>query len=69
MEITLDGERTQVRVNGELVTNFKEGDDVPKKKIWYEPDRGPRPVKGYIGLQNHGAEDVVYFKEVSYRPL
>ncbi len=69
MEITLDGKRTRVHVNGVLVTDFKEGDEVPEKTIWYEPDRGPRPIKGYIGLQNHGEEDIVYFKEVSYRPL
>lgn len=69
MEITLDGPRTLVHINGVLVTDFTEGQEVPEKKIWYEPERGPRPVKGYIGLQNHGPEDVVYFKEVSYRPL
>ena len=43
-----------VKVNGELVTDYTEGDPVPEKKIWYEPDRGRRPTKGYIGLQNHG---------------
>ncbi len=69
MEITLDGDRTQVSVNGVLITDYQEGQEVPEKKIWYEPERGPRPVKGYIGLQNHGEEDIVYFKEVSYRPL
>ena len=69
MIITLDGLKTQVHVNGVLVTDFEEGQPVPEKKIWYEPDRGPRPAKGYIGLQNHGPEDVVYFKEVSYRKL
>lgn len=69
MEITLDGNRTMVHVNGELVTDFTEGEAVPEKKIWYEPERGPRPTQGYIGLQNHGAEDIVYFKEVSYKPL
>ncbi len=69
MEITLDGNRTKVTVNGELITDFKEGDPVPEKKIWYEPERGPRPLKGYIGLQNHGKKDVVYFKEISYKPI
>ena len=69
MEITLDGDRTMVSVNGELVTDYTEGDPVPEKKIWYEPDRGRRPTKGYIGLQNHGDEDVVYFKEISVRSL
>ncbi len=69
MEITLDGARTMVTVNGELVTDYKEGDPVPEKAQDYEPDRGERPIKGYIGLQNHGDEDIVYFKEVSIRPL
>lgn len=69
MEITLDGPRTMVHVNGVLVTDYTEGDPVPPKQAWYEPDRGPRPLKGYIGLQNHAPEDVVYFKEISVRPL
>jgi hypothetical protein len=69
MEITLDGDRTIVHVNGELVTDFTEGDPVPEKVESYEPDRGPRPESGYIGLQNHGGEDVVIFKEVSYKEL
>lgn len=68
MEITLDGDRTLVHVNGVLVTDFKEGDAVPPKKEDYEPDRGPRSRDGYIGLQNHGEDDIVYFKEVSYKP-
>ncbi|ARA92427.1 MAG: DUF1080 domain-containing protein [Bacteroidetes bacterium] len=69
MIITLDGPRTTVHVNDVLVTDFTEGDPVPEKRIWWEPDRGRRPLHGYIGLQNHGPEDVVYFREVSIRPL
>jgi hypothetical protein len=69
IEITLDGDRTIVEVNGVLVTDFKEGDEVPPKVHDYEPDRGPRPDSGYIGLQNHSDDDVIYFKEVSYKPL
>ena len=69
MEITLKGNRTKVKVNGVLVTDFKEGDKVPPKKEDYEPDRGPRPDSGFIGLQNHGDEDVIYFKEVSVKQL
>ena len=69
MEITLDGNRTLVHVNGVLVTDFTEGDPVPEKEESYEPERGPRPESGYIGLQNHGGEDVVIFKEVSYKEL
>ncbi|SDB52027.1 protein of unknown function [Flavobacteriaceae bacterium MAR_2010_188] len=69
MIITLDGNHTMVHVNGVLVTDFTEGDKVPEKKLDYEPDRGPRPDMGYIGLQNHGDGDVIYFKEVSIKPL
>lgn len=69
MLIRLDGDRTTVEVNGVLVTDFSEGDEVPPKKEWYEPDRGPRPNAGYIGVQNHGEEDIVYFREISVRSL
>lgn len=69
MIITLDGDRTLVHVNGVLVTDFTEGQAVPEKVETYEPDRGPRPVKGYIGIQNHGGDDVILFKEISYQPL
>lgn len=69
MEITLAGDRTVIRINDQTVTDYTEGQPVPKKKIWYEPERGRRPTKGYIGLQNHGKDEVIYFKEVSVRPL
>ena len=69
MEVTLEGDRTVVKVNGLLVTDFREGQPVPPKKEEWEPDRGPRPLRGYIGLQNHGAGEVVYFREVSVRSL
>jgi hypothetical protein len=69
LEITLDGPRTTVTVNGTLVTDYKEGDPVPPKAKPYEPDRGARPLAGFIGLQNHDDKDVVYFKEISVRPL
>ena len=69
MEITLDGNRTIVYVNGELVTDFTEGDSVPEKVQDYEPDRGPRPDRGFIGLQNHSDADEMYFREISYQDL
>jgi 3-keto-disaccharide hydrolase len=69
LEITLDGPRTRVTVNGELVTDYTEGEAVPEKKEDFEPDRGPRPNAGYFGLQNHNDKDVVFFKEVTLRPL
>jgi len=69
MEITLNGPHTIVTVNGQKVTDFKEGDPVPDRKFDFEPYHGPRPDEGYIGLQNHGDEDIVYFKEVSVKPI
>lgn len=69
MEITLDGPRTIVFLNGVKVTDFKEGDPVPAKKFDFEPERGPRPESGFMGIQNHSDTDVVFFKEVSVKPL
>ena len=69
MEITLDGQRTIVSVNGELVTDFTEGDAVPEKTRDFEPERGPRPESGYIGLQNHDELSTCYFKEVAVKSL
>jgi hypothetical protein len=69
MEITLDGSRTIVFLNGEKVTDYKEGDPTPERKFDFEPVRGRRPDEGYIGLQNHGDEDIVYFKEVAVKSI
>jgi Domain of Unknown Function (DUF1080) len=69
MEITLDGPHTSVLVNGTKVTEYTEGDPVPPKKFAFEPERGPRPNDGYVGLQNHSDTDVVFFKEVAVKSL
>jgi hypothetical protein len=69
MLITLDGPRTIVSLNGIRVTDYTEGQPVPKRKFTYEPQRGIRPNEGYIGLQNHSDNDICYFKEVSVRML
>lgn len=69
MEIELRGSVTRIRVNGKVVNEYTEGQPVPDRKIWYEPVRGPRPEKGYIGLQNHDANSKVLFREVSVHPL
>lgn len=69
MEIEMKGEVTRISVNGEMVNEFKGGQDVPERKQWFEPVRGPRPEAGYIGLQNHDRASTVYFKEVSVAPL
>ena len=69
MEITLDGPRTIVFVNGEKVTDYEEGAPVPERKFDFEPFRGRRPNEGFVGLQNHGDDDIVFFKEISVKSL
>lgn len=65
LEIGLRGKKTTVHLNGALVNEYTEGQEVPPRKMWYEPVRGKRPEAGYIGLQNHDPASVVYFKEIS----
>lgn len=69
MEIVLEGPTTRIAVNGKVVNEFESSQEVPERKKWFEPQRGPRPDAGYIGLQNHDEESTVYFREVSVRPL
>jgi hypothetical protein len=67
MDIAMQGLRTMVKVNGVLVTDYDGVSPVPPKEKSYEPERGPRPETGYIGLQNHDSVAVISFKEVSVR--
>jgi hypothetical protein len=71
MLITLKGEQVLVDLDGKRVTTFDAAaKDLPKRQQWHEPKREHRrPTHGYIGLQNHDPGDVVWFKEVSVRPL
>jgi hypothetical protein len=69
MEITLDGLKTIVHINGIKVTEYNEGDEVPAKIRDFEPDRGPRPSIGYMGLQNHDDLSTAFFKEVAVKSL
>jgi len=69
MEIVLDGLHTLVYLNGVKVTDFTEGDSVPDRKFDFEPYHGPRPEYGFIGLQNHSDNDIVFFRKVAVKPL
>jgi hypothetical protein len=69
MVITIDGPHTVVELNGQKVTDYTEGQPVPDMKFDFEPQRGRRPEEGYIGLQNHSDNDIVFFKEVSVQKL
>jgi hypothetical protein len=69
MDITIDGPHTIVYLIAIRVTDFTEGQTVlPKPPGTHDPDRGPRPNSGFIGLQNHPGSEV-YFKEASLLPL
>jgi hypothetical protein len=72
LEITLKGNHIQTTINGAAVSDFDSSGLEPEKidKTGEgDPARGPRPESGYIGLQNHDKNSVVFFKEVSVRPL
>jgi hypothetical protein len=71
MVITLAGEKVFVDLDGQRTTNFDPtSPDLPPRKQWHEPKREPkRPGAGYIGLQTHDPGDVVWYKEISVRPL
>jgi hypothetical protein len=71
MIITLQGNIVSVEQDGKPLSRFDpDAKDLPERKQWYEPKRDyKRPEFGYIGLQTHDPGDIVYFKEVSVRPL
>jgi hypothetical protein len=71
MIITLQGNLVVVEQDGKPLTRFdSETKDIPERKQSYEPKRdAQRPRLGYIGLQTHDPGDIVYFREVSVRPL
>jgi hypothetical protein len=71
MIITLDGSKISTEFEGHPVAWFDSNTkNLPPRKIWHEPKReNKRPEIGYIGLQTHDPGDVVWFKEVSVRPL
>ncbi len=69
LEITIDGQRTIVLLNGVKVTDYDGHAEVPPKVHPWEPDRGPRPDEGYIGVQAHDPSAVITFKEISVEPL
>jgi hypothetical protein len=69
LDITIDGPRTIVKVNGVLVTDYDGVSPVPPKAHPWEPERGPRADSGYIAVQAHDPSAVITFKEISVEPL
>lgn len=71
MIITLAGTKITVELDGKPASSFDSASrNLPPPKQWYEPKREPkRPEVGYLGLQTHDPGDVVWYKEISVRPL
>ena len=71
MIITLDGTKISVELDGKKISSLDTASkDLPKRTQWHEPKReNKRPEAGYIGLQTHDPGDVVWFREVSVKPL
>jgi hypothetical protein len=70
MIIKLSGERIAVEVDGKALSSFDAAGPLPPRQKWTEPIREiKRPTAGYIGLQSHDPGDVVWFKEISVRPV
>jgi hypothetical protein len=72
LEVTLKGNRISTAINGVPVAEFDSSGLTPPATDTVgegDPDRGPRPEAGFIGLQNHDTNSVVLFKEVAVRPL
>ncbi len=56
-ELRVEGERIRIYLNGTLINDFTNTD--PARSL----------LDGYIGLQNHGADDVVSFRDVRIAEL
>jgi hypothetical protein len=69
MDIVLEAARTRVYINGVLVSAYRDGERIPPRQNDWDPQPGPRPASGYIGLQNHPQGKTVYFREISLRPI
>ena len=72
LEVTLKGQSVVSKINGTQVTEFDASElkaESTDKTGEGDPARGPRPETGYIGLQNHDENSVVYFKDVSVHGL
>jgi 3-keto-disaccharide hydrolase len=67
LDITLAGPRTIVKLNSALVTDYDGISPVPARAFPWEPQRGPRPDSGYVALQHHDNNAVLYFREISLR--
>lgn len=74
LDIILKKNTITVLMNGTKVSEYTTGAPAPKRGRYSDPQRGARPMSGFIGIQNHDhdatkADSHVYFKEISVLPL
>lgn len=74
LQILLRDKTITVIMNGSKVSEYTLNDSIPARARYSDPQRGERPVYGYIGLQNHDhdaahANSHIYFKEISITSL
>lgn len=69
LQIELRGAIVAVSINGRETTRFDPAQPAPPRSKDWEPERGPRPARGYIGLQNHDEPSTVRFGAVWVEPL
>ena len=63
-QITVKGKHIEVKINGKIVVDYTEADDV-NFEGW--PDR--RLSHGTFALQGHDPKSTVYFKDIKVKPL
>ena len=74
LDIFLEGPRITVYVNQQLASSYDARQPAPARQASSDPERGPRPETGYIGIQNHNdliGEVIgqIWFKEIAVLPL
>ncbi|CAM3145686.1 ThuA domain-containing protein [Saccharomonospora xinjiangensis] len=68
-EIRVEGQHYTIIRNGKVINEF---DNVPGKQSFRSGDPATdlrQFVEGYVGLQNHGGDDVIEFRDIRVRQL
>ncbi|MCD6047311.1 MAG: hypothetical protein K0S08_958 [Gammaproteobacteria bacterium] len=74
LDIFLKGQHITTYINGKLASDYDPSQTPPARQASSDPERGPRPEIGYVGIQNHNdlmAEVIgqIWFKQISVHPL
>ena len=63
-QITVKGKHVEVKINGQIVVDYTEADDVS-----FNGWPGRRLSHGTFALQGHDPKSTVYFKDIKVKPL